>query len=336
LLQSDIVLLNEIWFRELRILYWIMKANLTATKIFIVPHGSVYLIHPDQNVGIGVEESECGYRQYNFATSAGVALQYFNSRKKAPRDVIPYDGTYQISLQSLHVENQEGWLSLERWVYVGYPAFDTWWFSYISKMMSANPHFSSVLPTKRRRLRCLFVMRDITLKHNHIWQTTGDEFNLIVTALKDLTRVYDLEIVVKPHPSQNLAQLKGLLFGSSDKYIYLVQEPIISILPSTDFAITVHTSGAYFPMIWGVPTIHLIKPSSYKDFPKIFYDLETNARHAVWDLIQLYAVCAKLVDDLVHGNSVPNDVEHMRKYYPDGSIQLIMGQLRPYLEGDSN
>jgi len=333
-LQSDIVLLNEIWFEKLRILDWLLKAKSTTTKFFVVTHGPVFLKHPDQNVDVAVEVEKDAfqmYMRYNFSTPAGVGLQYWNDR-----EVIPYHGSHEISLRSLGIDAKEGWLNLERWTYVGYPAFDSSWFSYIDLIMKTHTLFRSILPDKRRKIRCLFLIRVVSFEDNHLWRTTVDEFRLIVPILSSLTKTHDLEVILKPHPNQNLGILKALLSESDDEHIHIVQESIISVLPSVDFAITVHSSGSYFAMIWGIPTIHLVKPDSYKDFPKLFYEMETNVYRTIWGLNQLYSACAQLMDELVNGNPVPNDVEHMRKFYPDGSIELVMEQLRPYLEGDSN
>jgi len=192
--------------------------------------------------------------------------------------------------------------------------------------------FKNILPSKFKTLRCLFLIRVVSFEKDHPWRTTADEFRKILKALSSLTISFDLEIIIKPHPNQNLEILKQLLLENNCSHFKVVHESIVSILPSADFAITVHSSGSYFAMIKGIPTIHIVKPESYKDFPKLFYEMETGVNRTVTDLNQLYAICRALMDDLINGRPVPNDTEHMRKYYPDGATELIMEQLRPYLE----
>ena len=60
--------------------------------------------------------------------------------------------------------------------------------------------------------------------------------------------------------------------------------------------------------------------------------MEHNLQRVITNLDDLPRVCQTLIEDLTSGKAIPNDAEHMRKFYPDGATNLIIEQIESYLE----
>ncbi|MGV2434406.1 MAG UNVERIFIED_CONTAM: hypothetical protein LVT10_05620 [Anaerolineae bacterium] len=175
-----------------------------------------------------------------------------------------------------------------------------------------------------------FLIRNVFDKP-HQDQTTQQELEIILRAIREeILERYSVEILVKPHPIQSRVQLKEILDESGIRFYSIVQEPISITLPESDFAITFQTSGSYFPLLYGLPCIHIYK-LDYLNQP-LFNLMEQDLKRFVTDLDDLPNACRALMQELHTSQHIANDVEHMRQFYPDGATNLIIDQIKGYLE----
>ena len=330
-LNDSTLLMNEQWWDQLNILDCI-PLNKT---ILLVPHGPVYLCYPD----IITDQKTIQYHNHIlFQAEQYTGILYDALIPDGKQVVLPYE-RINLPMNSLGVftdpsRYQNTKVLVERVAFVGAPCFDTKWFEYVFELLHRDQQIRQIVPKKGKQFRCLFLMRDV-VETDQSKKVTLTDFNIILqTIIDEILHPYDCEIIIKPHPRQSPYKLRQILKQFDLKEYIIVDDNITITLFESDLAVTVHTSGSYYPMIYGIPCIHIYK----RDYPNqpLFNKMEQTLQRVVLKLEDLSSTCAKLMDELVNGSPIPNDVEHMRKYYPDGSIELVMEQLRPYLEGDSN
>ena len=330
-LNESTLLMNEQWWDQLNILDCI-PLNKT---ILLVPHGPVYLCYPDVVID---QKTIQHHKHILFQSGQYTGILYDALMPQNKHVVLPYDRV-KVPIHSLGVFNnstqyhQDEEILVERLAFVGAPCFDTKWFEYVFELLQTDQQIKQIVPKKGKRFRCLFLMRDV-VETDQSKKVTLTDFKIILqTIIDEILHPYDCEIIIKPHPRQSPYKLRQILKQFNLKEYIIVDDNIAITLLESDVAVTVHTSGSYYPMIFGIPCIHIYK----RDYPNqpLYNEMEQTLQRVVFNLEDLPQICAKLMHDLVHGNPVPNDVEHMRKFYPDGSIELVMEQLRPYLEGDS-
>ncbi len=339
---TDLLFINDEWWDELpkALMDLIIKHH---RKIFLAQHGPIILAHDKPSdmyervmlrakpIMIDGVESSTVFHQHWFETPNGVGVY----RHVIAREPLlgPYQSK-QVPLAYMGLEDREESIELERLTYVGFPGFDSEWFSYLKE--SRNHHYFSILPLKRKKLRYMLLTRDVMDLADTRRKSSSEDFMSILNTLQQEIHGHnDVEILVKPHPKQNVDNLKRFLSDAGFKNPLVVADALYVVLPSIDFAVTMQSSGTYYPLTYGIPCIHLIK-GYHEPFAYLFNEMEFNLRRVVVNLNDFPSACNELMQELNASAPIANDVEHMRKYYPDGSIELIMEQLRPYLDGDFN
>ena len=330
-LNESTLLMNEVWWDQLKILDCIPLDK----TIMLIPHGPLFLRHPHR----AIEKKIIKYYDHILFQAGQFTGILYCYPSMSQQLILPYE-RLKVAVQSLGTFNdrsvvyQYSNIFVELLAFVGAPCFDTQWFEYVLDLFKADQQIKQIIPKKRKRFRLLFLMRDV-VDANQSYKVTLKEFKIMLqTIINEILDPYDCEIIIKPHPRQSPNKLKQIIQQFNMKEYMVINDNVVTTLLESDLAITVHSSGSYYPMIYGIPCIHIYS----RDYPNqpLFNEMERTLQRVVFKLEDLPKTCAKLMDDLVNGNPVPNDVEHMREYYPDGSIELVMEQLCPYLKGDSN
>ena len=338
LVSSDVLFINDEWWDKLpqSLMDFIIKHH---QKIFLVQHGPIILtsekpVEMTQPVMLrenriqGDNGVEVVFHQSWFETPDGVGIY----RHVINRETLlgPYE-VKQIPLSYMGIGLASS-IELERLTYVGFPGFDTDWFEYVDSLVNNHPSFSNIIPPKRKKLRCMLLTREVVNIGDTGRKSTPSDFQFILQTLQShVQNQYDTEIIIKPHPKQNHEKLKQSLKMMGIKDFSIVADALYVVLPTIDFAITMQSSGAYYPLTSGIPCIHIIKGEHGKR-SYLFNYMEHNLQRVITNLDDLPRVCQTLIEDLTSGKAIPNDVEHMRKFYPDGAIQLIMEQIKPWLK----
>ncbi|GAJ00422.1 unnamed protein product, partial [marine sediment metagenome] len=152
-----------------------------------------------------------------------------------------------------------------QFAYVGYPGLDTEW---LEKLTSDDhPHLTGKPRASRSEepLRCLFVVRQFLTKGQtrkpvlHDFVYDYDEFlyylNLVGTALKNAG--VDIELIVKPHPSNDFQTLKDVFSESGIPNWRITHEPTYALLSVCDFVISLYSTVLLIPAMAGIPVVLL-------------------------------------------------------------------------------
>ena len=331
-ISADLLLINHQWWNLLPkpLMDLIIKHH---KKIMLVQHGPIILAHEKPSDMQGRVMLRTNPYQYWFETPNGVGLY---GHKIHGEHSLGFYESRQISVSDMGLKLEKS-IELEQLTYVGFPGFDSHWFRYMENLTSNHSRFLQIIPPKNRSLRCMFLTRDIVdIEDKRREKYTNHEFICILKILREeIHNVYDVEILVKPHPKQNIVKLMGFLAEMGFRNAIVVADSLFAVLPSVDFAINMQSTGAYYALIYGLPCIHMVK-AKYADHLELFNEMEYNVQRVVSDVAELPTACRALMQELHTSQRIANDVKHMRKFYPDGAIELIMEQLSPYLLEQSN
>lgn len=335
--SADLLFINDEWWDKIpkQLMDLIIEHH---KKIFLAQHGPGIIAHEkpsDMHERVMLMEkhiladdigSKEIFHQHWFETPNGVGI----FRHVVAREpLLGHHETKQIRLTYMGLENREESIELERLTYVGFPGFDSEWISFLKE--SRNIRHFLVLPLKRKKLRYMLLTRDVMDLADTIRKSSSEDFmSILKTLQQEIHRQYDVEILVKPHPKQNIIKLKRFLQVAGFENPLIIADALYVVLPFIDFAITMQSSGAYYPLNYGLPCIHLMKGEYRWDY--LFNEMEYGLSRVVTDLDDLPNACKVLMTKLHAGLPVTNDVEHMRKFYPDGATKLIIDQIKGYLE----
>ena len=338
--SADLLFINDEWWDELPKLLMdlIIKHH---RKIFLAQHGPTILAHEKPSdmqervmlyaIPTLVDGIQSGkvFHQHWFETPNGVGIY----RHVIAREPLlgPYQSK-QVPLAYMGLEDREESIELERLTYVGFPGFDSEWFNYVDMLMLQVTAFSTIVPRTAARYSFMLLTRDISdVYKSRSSTTTLKNFIKILETLKNTFDDCNFIMILKPRPAQNLDELRSLMRSVGYTNYIIVSDAICCVLPHIDFAITLQSSGAYYPLLHGVPCIEIINAErGQRNY--IFNQMELNLRRVVIDLNDLSKQCHELVDELKMSLAIANDVEHMRKFYPDGATNLIIDQIKDYLE----
>jgi|GEM_PF-3288768 len=336
LLSVPLLLVNDEWWDKLPFIDEIIACQ---TKIYLCQHGPIIIVDPsitelaEQLVLKTIEDRHRDkvtiIHKHYFQTKYGIGVY----RHVLGRDpFLPPCTEQAVSLNLMGLEGRYETLVMERLSYVGFPAFDRIWFDEVARLSQHVPRISVLIPPKKQKFRCLVILRDVVDKDQHRFKHTITEVEFIFqTIFEELLKKYPIELVIKPYPQQPLPPLKQLVESVGIVDYIIADESINLALVTSDLAVTVQTSGAYYPLVFGIPTIHILK-LLYDKRDELFNGMEQGVKRVVYDLKELPGQCRTLATELNQQSGISNDVEHMRKYYPDGSIELIVEQLQSHLD----
>lgn len=228
-----------------------------------------------------------------------------------------------------------------QFAYVGYPGLDSEW---LEQLESGGQLHSTGKPRSSRAgepLRCLFIIRQFLPKgrtrtpNSNAFHYDYDEFsyyiNLIGNSLK--SAVVDIELIVKPHPSNDFETLKEVFIASELPRWRIVHDPIYAILSECDFVISLYSTILLIPAMIGIPTILLHTSTQsvvhQEDTMKQLY----TGLHFYLENPEDLPLRLKEVIEIASERRWTNkpvwkgDVEHLRQFYPDGAMQRCLDRL---------
>lgn len=228
-----------------------------------------------------------------------------------------------------------------QFVYVGYPGLDAEWLAHIG----ANTRYGSAINMKvtstNQPLRSLFVVRRFLEKGqkrsegDNAFVYDFDEFSyyldLVGSAIEKMGT--DIEVIVKPHPSNDYKVLKDTLRESNICNWRVSYEPIYALLSEIDFVISLYSTVLLIPAMAGIPVMLLNSSTqSVVHQEDEFKRLYTGLRFYLKNPEDLPLRLKEVIDvALEQRNSKKiiwkGDAEHLRYFYPDGTMKRCMERL---------
>jgi hypothetical protein len=227
-----------------------------------------------------------------------------------------------------------------QFAYVGYPGLDTEWLEQFKAHDRIRTTEKTRLSRSQEPLRCLFIIRRFLAKgqirgagHNAFIQDY-DEFSyyldLVGTAIKNAE--VEIELIVKPHPSNDFQALKEVFAESEIPNWRITHDPIYAIISEIDFVISLYSTTLLIPAIVGIPVVLLNSSTqSVVHQEDEFKQLYTGLHFYLEDPEDL-PLRLKEVIEIASGRKKTGlewngDVKHLRYFYPDGAIQRCINRL---------
>lgn len=222
--------------------------------------------------------------------------------------------------------------------YTGYPGLDDEWLTYLKS--------NCELPSRQKSntITCLFVIRrfldegEDRSPGDNVFVYSYDEFvslaNCVRQAVDDSQQ--DIEIIVKPHPSNNINAVKSVLEKSGFKNFSISNESIYYHLNEIDFVISLYSTVIFVPCMVGKPLVfihssivdHISSWDKLKDLYQglnLYVRSEQEIQDAVIEVVQF-------LSELNEGPKTEyNNVAHLRKYFPDRSLDVALRSIRQVL-----
>jgi hypothetical protein len=221
--------------------------------------------------------------------------------------------------------------------YVGYPGMDTKWLSMVSTKKSNNRN-TKRLGVGTSYINCLFIIRRFLppgCEPDEDFIISYTEFqkylNLITKAIVHSNA--NINLIVKPHPSTDCSLLHTMLNNYEIPNWEIAHEPIYPLLSKIDFVVSLYSTILLVPAIHQIPTVLLKinvqdKVNQDPDYNKIY----TNLKFYLEDPSELIPLFPTLIK-IVRGEKPPeyqcvlDDQDHLRKLWPDKSIDKCMNRL---------
>jgi hypothetical protein len=222
---------------------------------------------------------------------------------------------------------------------IGYPGLDSEWMEFLGGPESPVPALS---PADDDGLRCLLILRKFlpegyprpagfdpfTLDHGDMLS----HLNTVGDALATLGE--SVEVVIKPHPSNNFPMLKAILERSTLRHWVISAEPMYPLLPVIDFAISIFSTSMLLPAMYGRPVIVLnssLQQYVHNRWAKLA-ELYTGLSYYLEDARQLPQMLERASREVktVGRRWAPRktkDVEHLRHFFPDGALSTALTRL---------
>ena len=228
-----------------------------------------------------------------------------------------------------------------QFAYVGYPGLDSEWLAWLQSAGKQPKADSRRRPDSTRPLQCLFVIRkflnegESRLPGHDAYIFDYDEFTYFLNLVGDALRQagVDIELVVKPHPSNDFRALSELLDASGIPRWRITPDPIYAQLPHCDFVISLYSTTMLIPAIVGIPVLLLhsrIQDEIHQwDEMKQLY---TGLHFYLEDPEDLRVRIKEVVEIVsekrqTRGTLWKGDIEHLRYFYPEGATQRCLDRL---------
>jgi len=223
----------------------------------------------------------------------------------------------------------------DQFVYVGYPGLDSEWLAWVQAGAGAG-HARPDGP-----LRCLFIIRKFFDKGERrppghdAYAFDYEEFTRYVRLVAEALRRSDreVELVVKPHPSNELRPLERVLRESGIPRWSIARDSIYAEVPRCDLVVSLYSTTLLIPAMAGIPVVLLhsrIQDEIHRwDEMKQLY---TGLRFYLENPEDLPERLGEVVDLARERRRAPDafvgpDVEHLRSFYPDGAAQRCLERL---------
>ena len=179
----------------------------------------------------------------------------FSSRESNPGEPIPEFCEYWHSLEKEKMREQFPALA-KRIKCVGYPGLDSEWLEYLRESVLENGTAKS---TVGPLLRCLFITRKFQKNADDYGVMQHEEFMEIYETLVSLVKKspYEIELVIKPHPSNDFKGINNLFKSSGLENWRLSYEPVAAEASRSDMIVAVPSTSILGPVMMGKPVIVL-------------------------------------------------------------------------------
>ena len=224
-----------------------------------------------------------------------------------------------------------------QFAYVGYPGLDSEWLDQFSRNTPQYAKGKTNSPHSNEPLKCMFVVRRFMAKGQpspeaYIYEY--DEFSfylkLVGTALK--VAGIDIELIVKPHPSNDFQALQDIFAESGILNWRITHDPIYASLSEIDFVISLYSTVFFIPAMSGIPVAILNSSTQtvvhQEDIMKQLYTGFRFYLENPEDLsLRLKEIVGIALERRKTGKAWQGDVEHLRYFYPDGATQKCLNQM---------
>jgi hypothetical protein len=233
--------------------------------------------------------------------------------------------------------------------YIGYPGLDSEWIEHVQSGGLFRPACKPGRTALNKPLKCLFVIRTFLSKNQHhgpdhdAFIYNYDEFlsylKLVRTALEKAKT--DIELIIKPHPSQNYSLLKEALADSGMSNYRFTYDSIYDIIPDLDCVISLYSTVFFIPAMAGIPVVllHSSTQSVLHQWDKM-EKLYAGFHFYLENPDDLPDRFQEVIDVAVKrrqtGEPWKVDMLHLRKFYPDGATEKALKQLENYIHEETD
>ena len=229
---------------------------------------------------------------------------------------------------------------MDQFVYVGYPGLDSEWLTYLTgqSFKSANKSYRS---NEAKSLKCLFIIRKFLDEgqaptvHDALVFNYDDflyYLNLVGDAIKNINA--DIEIIIKPHPSNDFNYLAKIFDTSSIPKWKIGYESIYGMISDIDLVISLYSTTLLIPAMAGIPTIILNsriqqEMQQWEEMEQLYTGLGFFLENPD-DLKNRLNEVVKIATNRKHSNMLDctTDIVHLRRFYPDGALQRCIDRLK--------
>lgn len=228
-----------------------------------------------------------------------------------------------------------------QFAYVGYPGLDSDWLRWVRWGRNSLKASSGGRTNSRRPLKCLFIIRKFLKKgqsrppgHDAFIYEHGEfayYLNLVADALRQAPVA--IELVVKPHPSNDFGSVKEVFLTSNIPHWSVTNDSIYAELHQCDFVISLYSTTLLIPAMAGIPVILLHSRiqdeiQQWDELKELYTRLHFYLEKPEGLAVQLKEVI-KIVSEgrPVSEEAWNEDVRHLRHFYPDGAMQRCLDRL---------
>ena len=222
--------------------------------------------------------------------------------------------------------------------YIGHPLLDSDW---CDNLFKNNKTTESSLKANSQ-LKCMLIIRKFLPKGIQRTDDTDPfiidfedffpQLKSIAKALKDISK--KVELIIKPHPSNNYNEVKKVFMESGIHNWRISPEPFFDLLPKIDFVISFCSTSLLFPIAWRIPTVILdskLQRYVHRNWDKLkelytgfqFYQSDNSG------LTESLKKITQLSDKKINGTTLHanEDYQHLRRFFPDFSTDRAIDSI---------
>ena len=219
----------------------------------------------------------------------------------------------------------------KQFVYVGYPGLDSQWLSRIKVNSKSR---------RNKPQRCLLIIRKFfaskTQKRvpvNDDFTYDYEEFLMLLKSIRQglADKSVAIELLVKPHPSNDYQILKNIFAKAGIFNMRIVDDSIYGLLPEIDLVISLYSTTLLVPAMLGIPVIllnssiseRLMQAGQFANLYKGVHFFIENQQDVSRDLPKIIQAINEQ-----NGNDKNEQVrKHLRHFFPDEAYKRCYRQL---------
>ena len=223
----------------------------------------------------------------------------------------------------------------EQFVYVGYPGLDADWLAWLR---SADGPLDPA-PAAEGPLRCLFIIRKFLppgqpREGQDVYIMDYAEFADLLSLLADSVARAEratgrhIEVVVKPHPSNDYESVRSVMAGSGIARWRITEESVYATLNQIDCVVSLYSTTLLTPAMAGIPVVLLRTAAQdwIHQWPEM-RQLYEGLAYYLPDPAALRDALPEVAALAAAGGSFTTDVAHLRQFYPDGAAERCAARL---------